>query len=157
VQKEKCRANIFWNAEDFLLSCWGALSTWKKSLNKVSWIVTRNTLLLDMSRFPFPMRSLDFLFVLILPGTLCPWGSTQPLTEMSTRNLPGGKGQPARKADNLTAICETIVLKIWEPRHLIVLWASTDGYRDSFTFIFNSEVYTDVKLFEIKMRNLLES
>jgi hypothetical protein len=25
-------------------------------------------------------------------------GSTQPLTEMSTRNLPGGKGRPARKA-----------------------------------------------------------
>jgi hypothetical protein len=36
-------------------------------------------------------------------------GSTQPLTEMSTRNLPGGKGWPARKADNLTAICEPIV------------------------------------------------
>jgi hypothetical protein len=36
-------------------------------------------------------------------------GSTQPLTEMSTRNLPGGKGQPARKADNLTAIYEPIV------------------------------------------------
>jgi hypothetical protein len=34
--------------------------------------------------------------------------STQPLTEMSTRNLPGGKGRPARKADNLTAICEPI-------------------------------------------------
>jgi hypothetical protein len=32
-------------------------------------------------------------------------GSTEPLTEMSTRNLPGGKGRPARKADNLTAIC----------------------------------------------------
>jgi hypothetical protein len=31
---------------------------------------------------------------------------TQPLTEMSARNLPGGKGRPARKADNLTAICE---------------------------------------------------
>jgi hypothetical protein len=28
-----------------------------------------------------------------------------PLTEMSTRNLPGGKGWPARKADFLTAIC----------------------------------------------------
>jgi hypothetical protein len=28
---------------------------------------------------------------------------------MSTRNLPGGKGRPARKADNLTAICEPIV------------------------------------------------
>jgi hypothetical protein len=35
--------------------------------------------------------------------------STQPLTEMSTRNLPGGKMQPACKADNLTAICEPIV------------------------------------------------
>jgi hypothetical protein len=36
-------------------------------------------------------------------------GSTQPVTEMSTRNLPGGKGQPARKAYNLTTICEPIV------------------------------------------------
>jgi hypothetical protein len=36
-------------------------------------------------------------------------GLTQPLTEMSTRNLLGGKGRPARKADNLVAICEPIV------------------------------------------------
>jgi hypothetical protein len=36
-------------------------------------------------------------------------GSTQPLAEISTSNLPGGKGRPARKADNLTAICEPIV------------------------------------------------
>jgi hypothetical protein len=36
-------------------------------------------------------------------------GSTQPLTETSTRNLPGGKGQPAYEADNLTGICESIV------------------------------------------------
>jgi hypothetical protein len=35
-------------------------------------------------------------------------GSTQPVTEMSTRNLPGGK-KPARSADNLIAICEPIV------------------------------------------------
>jgi hypothetical protein len=34
--------------------------------------------------------------------------STHPLTEKSTRNLPVGKGRPARKADNLTAICEQI-------------------------------------------------
>jgi hypothetical protein len=35
-------------------------------------------------------------------------GSTQPLTEMSTRNLkkiPGGKVRRARRADNLAAIC----------------------------------------------------
>jgi hypothetical protein len=36
-------------------------------------------------------------------------GSTQPLTEMSTTNLLGGKGRPAREADNLTVICELIV------------------------------------------------
>jgi hypothetical protein len=35
-------------------------------------------------------------------------GSTQPLTEMSTRNLPGGKRRPAHKADNIAAICEPI-------------------------------------------------
>jgi hypothetical protein len=45
-------------------------------------------------------------------------GSTQPLTEMSTGNLPGGKG---RQADNLTAMCEPIVQKMWEPRRLTVL------------------------------------
>jgi hypothetical protein len=43
--------------------------------------------------------------------------STQPLTEMGTRNIPGGEGRPARKADNLNAICEPIVYKN--------VWAST--------------------------------
>jgi hypothetical protein len=35
--------------------------------------------------------------------------STQPPTEMSTRNIPGWGvegGRPTRKADNLKAICE---------------------------------------------------
>jgi hypothetical protein len=36
-------------------------------------------------------------------------GSTQSLTEMSTSNRPGGKGRPAREANNPTAICEPIV------------------------------------------------
>jgi hypothetical protein len=52
-------------------------------------------------------------------------GSTRPLTEMSTRNLPGGKGRPECKADSLTAICEPIVWKMWEPRRLTNLPAST--------------------------------
>jgi hypothetical protein len=38
-------------------------------------------------------------------------GSTQPLTEMSTRIFLGGKGRPARGAGNLTAICEPICLE----------------------------------------------
>jgi hypothetical protein len=33
-------------------------------------------------------------------------GLTQPLTEMSTRNFPGGKKRPARRAINPAAICE---------------------------------------------------
>jgi hypothetical protein len=37
--------------------------------------------------------------------------SAQPLTEMSIRNLPGGKGWPARRTDNFTAICEPIVYR----------------------------------------------
>jgi hypothetical protein len=39
---------------------------------------------------------------------------------MSTRNILGGKGRPARNADNPTAICESM----WEPHHLTTLWAS---------------------------------
>jgi hypothetical protein len=44
-----------------------------------------------------PLRFYGFAFLVALR-------STQPLTEMSTRNLPGGKGRPARKVDNLTAV-----------------------------------------------------
>jgi hypothetical protein len=32
-------------------------------------------------------------------------GSTQPLTEMSTRNLPEGKGRSARKANSPPSVC----------------------------------------------------
>jgi hypothetical protein len=63
---------------------------------------------------------------------------------MSTSNLPGGKGQPARKADNLTAICESIVLEN--------VGASTSHnpmgphgcYRDSFTFCFYAKLDKNV-------------
>jgi hypothetical protein len=61
-------------------------------------------------------------------------GSTQPLKEMSTRSLPGGKGLPACRTDNLTAVYEPIVQKMWEPQRLTTLWASTASYRDIFTF-----------------------
>jgi hypothetical protein len=40
----------------------------------------------------------------------------------------------ARKSDNLTAICESIVYKMWQFRRLKTLWASMASYRDSFTF-----------------------
>jgi hypothetical protein len=82
------------------------------------------------SRVRFPMRSFDFSFGIINPSTRAmALGSTQPLTEMSTRNLPGGKGRPARKANIFTAICEPI----FQPRRLTTLWAFTACYRNSFT------------------------
>jgi hypothetical protein len=60
-------------------------------------------------------------------------GSTQPLTDKSTRNLPGVKGRPARKADSLTIICEPIVQKMCEPWRLTSLRAYAAYYKDSFT------------------------
>jgi hypothetical protein len=60
------------------------------------------------------------------------------LIEMGTRNFPGGKGRPARKADNPTANCEQDCLeKICEPPHLTTVWASKACYRDIFTFVNN--------------------
>jgi hypothetical protein len=86
------------------------------------------------SRDRIPMRLLDSLNLLNPSSRVMALGSTQPLTEMSTGNLPGGEGLPARKADNLTAIFEPIVYKMWEPQRLTTLWASTACYRDSFTY-----------------------
>jgi hypothetical protein len=56
----------------------------------------------------------------------------QPLTEMSIRNLSVGKARPTRKSD-FTAICEHIVEKVWEPRHIRDLWAFMVCYRNGFT------------------------
>jgi hypothetical protein len=44
------------------------------------------------------MISLDIFNQPIPSSRTMALGSTQPLTEMSTRNLPGDKGRPARKA-----------------------------------------------------------
>jgi hypothetical protein len=61
-----------------------------------------------MSRVRVPMSMVFFNLANPFSRTMA-LGSTQPLTEMSTRNISGGKGRPARKADNLTAILEPIV------------------------------------------------
>jgi hypothetical protein len=46
---------------------------------------------------------------------------TQPVTEMSTRDLPVGKEWPACKADNLAVICEAMV-SMGSCRHTFTLY-----------------------------------
>jgi hypothetical protein len=57
----------------------------------------------------YPDEVIGFLNLPYPSSRIKALGSTQTLTEMSTRCLPGGKVRPALKADNLTAICEPIV------------------------------------------------
>jgi hypothetical protein len=84
------------------------------------------------SRVLFPMSLLDLSIARIFSSRTMTLRSAQPLTEMSTRILPLGKGLPAREADNFTAICQPTVWKMWEPRRLTTLWVSTACYRDNF-------------------------
>jgi hypothetical protein len=61
------------------------------------------------SRLPSPMRLLGFFNLPNPSSHTMGLRLILPLTDMSTRNLLGGKGRPVRKADSLTAICEPIV------------------------------------------------
>jgi hypothetical protein len=64
--------------------------------------------MLQAGRTPVRVPDEVDFFNLPNPSSLTmPLGSTQPLTEMCTRNLPGGKKRPARRADNLAAMYET--------------------------------------------------
>jgi hypothetical protein len=70
-----------------------------------------------------PVRVLDeveFFNLLNISSRIMALVSTQPLTDMSTRNLPGGKKRPALRDDDLAAICEPNVrkcgsLNLWQP------------------------------------------
>jgi hypothetical protein len=87
------------------------------------------------SRGSVPDKVIGFLNGPNLSSRTVTLGSAQTLTEMSTRNLPGGKGLLACKADDLTATCESTIYKMCEPRRLTTLWDSTGCNRDSFTLL----------------------
>jgi hypothetical protein len=90
--------------------------------------------IVERLRVRLRMRSLVF-FTSPNPSSLTTaLGSTWTLTERSIRNLPGNKGRPVCKDDNLTAIYELIIKKMWGPRRLTTLCASTVCYRYSFTY-----------------------
>jgi hypothetical protein len=89
----------------------------------------------------FPMRSLDVFSLPNLSSCTMALGSTQPVTEISTRNLLGGKGWPAHKAESLIAM--------WEPQHLIILWGFhglLQGYLLFFFFFFSIFKYKKINL-----------
>jgi hypothetical protein len=56
-------------------------------------------------------------------------GSTRLLKEMSTTNIPEGKGRQALTADNLSAICEHCLENVAASTASQTLWASTARYR----------------------------
>jgi hypothetical protein len=62
------------------------------------------------------MTSLDFFNLPNPSSCTMVLGLAPPLTEMSARNHPGGKVQPARKV-----ICVPTVYKMWIPRCLTTL------------------------------------
>jgi hypothetical protein len=85
----------------------GRSSAWRSSTVILALIQFPLNLILVASSFP--VEVIRFFNESNLSSCTMSLGSTEPLTEMSTRNLPEGKGGPARKTDNLTTICELIV------------------------------------------------
>jgi hypothetical protein len=59
--------------------------------------------------------SLEFFIDIILPAAPMALGSTQPLTEMSTRNISWGKDGRCVGLTTLPPSCADC-LKIWEPQ-----------------------------------------
>jgi hypothetical protein len=81
-------------------------------------------------RVRFSMSSLDFSVDLILSSRTMALGSTQPLTEMNTRDFPG----------RIKGGRRDFLEKKWKTRSLTNVWASTVCYKDSFTFITLPEI-----------------
>jgi hypothetical protein len=89
------------------------------------------------SRVRVPMRSLDFFNLPNASSRTMALESTQPLIEMSTRNLPGGvKSGRHVMLTILPPSVSRLSTKMWEPRRLTTLWAFTAYYRNSFTLPF---------------------
>jgi hypothetical protein len=76
-------------------------------------------------RCRFPMSSLDFFSLLNPSSCTMALGSTQPLAEMSTRNLPGGEGVKSSRRLGLATSPPSV--------SRLSRKASTNCYRVSFT------------------------
>jgi hypothetical protein len=90
-----------------ILSEWLKLMVFAECGPRGSVVVSSTMLQAARSRVRFPMSLIFFNLPNPSSHTMA-LGSTQSLTEMSARNLPGGKKRPARRADNLAANYEPI-------------------------------------------------
>jgi hypothetical protein len=66
---------------------------------------------------------------------------------MSTRNLPGVKSGRRVRLTASPPFVSRLSKKMWEPRRLTTLWASTACYRDSFTFTCCNEICRFITVF----------
>jgi hypothetical protein len=130
---------IWWCPNQLML--WYTYHSYKGARRSV--VGWGTTLQAGRSRDQIPMRWIFFNLPNPSSHTMA-LGSTQRLTEMSSRNILGIFLRV--KADNCTAIYEPIVWKMWEPQHLTTLWASTACYRDTFTLLTYFFISTSIKV-----------
>jgi hypothetical protein len=84
---------------------------------------------------PFPISSLDFSIDLTFQLHYGPGVDSDSNRNEYQESSWGVKGyRPGSKTDNLTAVYEPTVHKMWEPRCLTTLWAFTACYRDTLSF-----------------------
>jgi hypothetical protein len=55
-------------------------------------------------------------------------------TSATKKKVYENRARLARKADNITSVCELVAWTMWEPRHLTTLQASTAFYGHSSLF-----------------------